>query len=118
MQAVGSAPSVSLEYNVGDGWMDFVVGETSVVLAENQSMFMRAKTSIPALASRYDRYNKFVMAGEISAADSIMYLLEPDASLSAKYNVYYGKLAPMDNNAFCYLFSSCSALATPPELPA
>ena len=95
-----------------------MVGETSVVLEENQSMAMRAKTSIPALAASESGYNKFVMAGEISASDSIMYLLEPDASLSAKYDVYYGKLAPMDNFAFCRLFSSCSALVTAPELPA
>ena len=81
-------------------------------------MMMRAKTSIPAFATSTSSYNKFVMAGEISASDSIMYLLEPDASLSAKYDVYYGKLAPMDNFAFYCLFSSCSALVTAPELPA
>ena len=34
MKAVGSAPSISLEYNVGLGWQDFIVGETSVVLEE------------------------------------------------------------------------------------
>lgn len=76
MRAVGSAPSVSLEYNVGDGWMDFVVGETSVVLAENQSMFMRAKTTNGAFSTNMFNYNRFVMSGEISASDSIMYLLD------------------------------------------
>lgn len=117
MKVGSSAPAISLEYNDGLGWKDFIVGETSVVLDENQSMFMRAKTSIPALGSE-TAWNRFVMAGEISASDSIMYLLEPDASLSAKYNVYYGKLAPMDNYAFYNLFNGCKSLISAPELPA
>lgn len=46
MVGAGGAPSVSLEYNTGDGWQDFIVGQTTVTLANvGDECFIRAKTT-------------------------------------------------------------------------
>ena len=108
MKVGSSAPEVSLEYNDGLGWKDFIVGETSVVLDENQSMFMRAKTTNSKVATDGSNYSKFVMTGEISASDSIMYLLDENGSDSATMGPY----------CFSNLFIGCTSLTTAPELPA
>jgi len=84
MQKVGSAPDVSLEYSTGDGWHDFIVGETTITLSSiGDQMVIRAKTTNSGFASSNSNYNKFVMTGKIAASDSIMYLLKNDGDLSA-----------------------------------
>ena len=111
MQAVGSAPSVSLEYSTDDGttWSDLIVGTTTVTLANvGDKMFLRAKTTNNGFASSSSNYNKFVMTGKIAASDSIMYLLKSDGDLDTIPSTY----------CFCYLFHTCTALTTAPELPA
>lgn len=52
MQKVGDAPNVSLEYSTGDGWDDFVVGETTVTLPNiGDQVVVRAKTSNSTFAT-------------------------------------------------------------------
>lgn len=87
MAAVGSAPSVSLEYNTGDGWNDFIVSSTgvegtTVTLANvGDECYIRAKTTNAGMGSGTSTYNKFVMTGKIAASNSIMYLLKNDGDL-------------------------------------
>lgn len=109
MQKVGDAPNVSLEYSTGNGWDDFVVGETTVTLPNiGDQVVVRAKTTNSTFATDLSSYNKFVMTGEVLASDSIMYLLKSDGDLSA---------IPADY-CFYHLFRDCSALTEAPELPA
>ena len=83
MRKVGSAPDVSLEYSTGDGWNDFIVGETTVTLANvGDQMVIRAKTTNSRMGSGTSTYNRFVMTGKIAASDSIMYLLKNDGELT------------------------------------
>ena len=109
MATVGSAPSVSLEYNTGDGWTDFIVGTTTVTLPNiGDQMVLRAKTTNSYFATSSSAYNRFVMTGEIAASDSIMYLLKNDGDLDTIQYMW----------VFSRLFNGCSSLTTAPELPA
>lgn len=54
MAATDAAPSVSLEYNTGDGWNDFIVGETTVTLANvGDECYIRAKTTNISTCTSY-----------------------------------------------------------------
>ena len=109
MQKVGAAPDVSLEYSTGDGWNDFIVGETTVTLPNiGDQVVMRAKTTNSRLGNAWSQYNKFVMTGKIAASDSAMYLLKSDGDLSSFSQTH----------ALKGLFDGCSSLTTSPELPA
>lgn len=108
MQAVGSAPSVSLEYSVDDGstWSPFVVGSTTVTLA-NVGYFVYLRGDNTQFATSSSNYNKFVMTGKIAASGNIMSLL--DKTMQSGFTA---------DSAFSYLFYGCTSLTTPPDLPA
>ena len=111
MTAYGSAPSVSLEYTIDNGstWSDFIVGTTTVILANvGDKMVIRAKTTNSRMGSSSSKYNKFVMTGKVAASGSIMYLLKNDGDLDTTSSQY----------CFCNLFYQCASLTTSPELPA
>ena len=110
MQAVGSAPSVSLEYSRdGSTWNDFIVGTTTVTLANvGDKMAVRAKTTNSTFSIGLANYNRFSMTGKIAASNSIMYLLKNDGDLDVISEKY----------CFRYLFNVCTSLTTAPELPA
>ena len=110
MTAVGSAPSVSLEYTTGGStWNDFIVGTTTVTLPNvGDKMWMRAKTTNTRMGSGDYDHNKFVMTGKIEASGSIMYLLKNDGDLDTIRSNY----------CFIGMFNGCSSLTTAPELPA
>ena len=110
MTAVGSAPSVSLEYSTdGSTWNDFIVGTTTVTLPNvGDNMWIRAKTTNGRFGIDYERYNHFVMTGKIAASGSIMYLSKNDGDLDT---------ISIDH-CFYNLFKGCSSLTTAPELPA
>lgn len=110
MNAVGTAPSVSLEYTTdGSTWNDFIAGTTTVTLPNvGDRMAIRAKTTNSTLATDSGKYNKFVMTGKIAAADSIMYLLKNDGDLDTISSNY----------CFSHLFYQCAAMTSTPELPA
>ena len=101
MQKWGSAPDVSLEYSTGDGWNDFIVGETTVTLPNiGDQMVMRAKTTNSGFATSWSDYNTFVMTGKIAASGSIMCLLKNDGNTNTVPSGY----------CFLYLFSNCTSL--------
>lgn len=110
MTAVGSAPSVSLEYTTdGSTWNDFIVGTTTVTLANvGDKMAVRAKTTNSGMAIRWDKYNMFVMTGKIAASNSIMYLLKNNGDLDTIGS----------SDCFNSLFFGCTSLTQAPELPA
>ena len=103
-KSTSSAPTVSLEYSTnGVTWSPFVVGSTTVTLANvDDKMWVRATSTNKAMASNHDTtYNKFVMTGQIAASGNINSLLngpDPDAVTTAPLYAYPN------------LFNGCSAL--------
>ena len=99
-----SAPTVSLEYSTdGATWSPFVVGTTTVTLANvDDKMYLRATSTNDKMAASYNtNYNYFVMTGQIAASGNINSLLngpDPDAVTTAPQYAYPN------------LFNGCSAL--------
>ena len=114
MMAMGNAPSVSLEYSTdGNTWSPFVVGTTTVTLANiGDKMYMRATGAGNAgmgsseADNKPTTYNKFVMTGKISASGNVDTLLDQNGNATITNYCYYG------------LFEECTSLTTAPELPA
>ena len=109
MQANGSAPAVSLEYSTdGNTWSPFVVGTTTVTLANiGDKMYMRATSdgNTGMGISDWD-YNQFVMTGKISASGNVDTLLDQNGN------------ATITDYCYCGLFKECTSLTSAPELPA
>lgn len=111
MQAVNSAPQVSLEYStdMGMSWSDFIVGETTVTLPNvGSAMFIRAKTTNARFAYDSGNYNNFVLTGKVAASGSIMYLLKSDGDSTTA----------LTDHCFNFLFGNQSSLTTSPDFPA
>lgn len=135
MQAVGSAPAVTLETSFdGEIWEPFTVGETTITLPNvgDKVYFRAGEGGNTALATSDTKYNNFVMAGKIAASGNIMSLLQGDAATYTLANYCFSNLfsyceslirAPelpaITLTHFCYrkMFYKCSSLATAPELP-
>ena len=75
MESVDNAgPNVSLEYSTdGNTWSSFVVGTTTVTLANiGDKVYMRATSSgNTGMGSSSSDYNQFVMNGKISASGNV-----------------------------------------------
>ena len=109
MKANGSAPSVSLEYSTdGRTWNQFVVGTTTVTLANiGDKMYMRATSAgNTGMGSSSSDYNRFVMTGKIAASGNVNTLLDQNGNATLKSYCY------------SYLFGGCESLTTAPTLPA
>ena len=79
MKKNGSAPTVSFEYSTdGNTWSPFVVGSTTVTLANiGDKMYMRAtSTGNTGIGSSTSNYNQFVMTGKIAASGNVDTLLD------------------------------------------
>ena len=109
MAANGSAPAVSLEYSTdGSTWSPFVVGTTTVTLANiGDKVYVRA-TSVgnPWMGISTSNYNKFVMTGKIAASGNVDTLLDQNGN------------ATLASYCYNYLFYGCTSLTTAPALPA
>ena len=109
-----AAPEVSLEYSTdGNTWSPFVVGTTTVELANiEDKMYVRAtsagNTGMGCYSRDYSRfiYNRFVMTGKISASGNVDTLLNKNGNATLTFACYYG------------LFEYCTSLTSAPELPA
>lgn len=81
----GQGPSVSLEYSTDKGktWNDFIVGTTTVTLANvGDKMWMRAGPSgNPGMSSGLSNINQFSTEGRFSVEGNIMSLLDPTMEL-------------------------------------
>ena len=108
MKANGSAPTVSLKYSTdGNTWSPFVVGTTTVTLANiGDKMYVRATSANTGMGSSSSNYNKFVMEGKISASGNVDTLLDQNGNATLDF--------------YCYrnLFNDCTSLTSAPELPA
>ena len=141
MEAVGTPPSVSLEYTADGGatWLPFSAsGGTTVTLTTvGQKIYLRATTDGNAsLASSAADYHRFVFTGAVSVGGNAIGLLTQDMtdfSLETPYAMaylFYGQTALVDASDFrllattisasCYrgMFYGCSAVAAVPALPA
>ena len=137
MQAVGSAPSVTLETSYdGKIWEPFTVGGTTITLPNvgDKVYFRAGEGGNPAMASSFRQYNKFsIITGRISASGNIMSLLNRDVPDSIMPNYCYSNMfyrctslvqapeLPATTLAnYCYnnMFWACTSLAQAPELPA
>ncbi|MBQ5796275.1 MAG: hypothetical protein IIW14_09825, partial [Kiritimatiellae bacterium] len=109
MEAVGTAPSISLQYSTnGKDWDDFIVGTTSVTLTNvGDIMYMRAgPNGNICMGKSTSRYNHFIMTGKIAASGDITSLLNRDTPQDY----------PSDTFALAGLFRGCTSLTEPPEL--
>lgn len=70
-------------------------------------MVLRAKTTNATFATSSSNENRFIMTGKIAASKSIMYLLKND-----------GDSDVVPDYGFTHLFTDCTALTSPPDLPA
>ena len=137
MQAVGSAPSVTLETSYdGKIWEPFTVGGTTITLPNvgDKVYFRAGEGGNTAMASSTADYNKFsIITGRIAASGNIMSLLNGDAPDSILADYCYFSLfdgctslvnAPelpattLTSYCYCYMFNGCTSLAQAPALPA
>ena len=114
MIAMGSAPTVSLEYSTdGNTWSPFVVSKegvegTTVTLANiGDKMYMRATSAgNTGMGASESDYNEFEMTGKIAASGNVNTLLNQNGNATLTNYCYYG------------LFEYCTSLTTAPALPA
>lgn len=135
MAANGSAPSVSLEYSTdGSTWSPFVVGTTTVTLANiGDKVYVRATSAgNTGMGTSTSNFNKFVMTGKIAASGNVDTLLDqngnPTLTSNCYMNLFYGcsslttapSLPATTLANYCYygMFSSCTQLTSAPTLPA
>lgn len=81
MTAVGSAPSISLEYSTdhGDTWNDFTVGSTTITLSNvGDRAHIRAKTPNAQMATADGNRNTFSITGEVEASGNLAALFNKD----------------------------------------
>ena len=135
MEAQGSAPTVSLEYSTdGRTWSPFVVGTTTVTLANiGDKVYVRATSEgNTGIGSSPTDYNKFVMTGKIAASGNVDTLLDKNGNATLTSYCYSNMFngcaslttAPtlpattLANNCYASMFQGCTSLVTAPVLPA
>ena len=100
---------ISLEYSKnGEPWKDFVIGTTTVNLADGDKVYFRGNNNSFSYTS--SDYVKFVMTGPgtIAASGNVMSLVDKTCTSTTIPNI----------DCFCKLFENCSIMTTAPELPA
>ena len=129
-----SVQTVSLEYSTdGNNWSPFVVGTTTVTLANiGDKMYMRATSAgNTGMGSSLVKYNIFVMTGKIAASGNVDTLLDQNGNATLTEYCYAHLFdgctsltsAPelpattLANNCYYYMFSGCESLTQAPELP-
>lgn len=107
MNAVGSAPSVSLEYSVDNGvnWSPFIVGTTIVTLS-NIGDNVKLKGINDRIGYTVSQYNVFNMTGEISASGDITSIING-----------VGGDETLVGRCFMRTFYDCTQLKQAPNLP-
>lgn len=98
MAANGSAPTVSLECSTdGNTWSPFVVGTTTVTLANiGDKVYVRATSAgNTGMGTSGTNYNQFVIAGKIAASGNVDTLLDQNGN------------ATLTNYCYTSLFRIC-----------
>ena len=107
VNAGGNKPD--LQYSVDEGRTWNVLPENGYVeLAEAGDRVFFKGNNPNGFSSSEEKYTQFVMSGKLLSSGSVMSLVDGEGSSTEIPNNY----------CFCNLFSRCSALLTPPELPA
>lgn len=106
------APDVSLLSSTdgGDIWEPFIVGETSFVLDEGESVCLKAGPGGNARMGSDENsnsYNRFRITGSVAASGSLESLL----------NAEYTNVTVIPSSGYMSLFYGCTGLASAPELP-
>ena len=120
MTKAGDAPAVSLETSTDNGrtWTPFIVGETTITLANvGDSVCFRAGNggtggdglNVAMANSHIDKYNKFVIRKRVAASGDISSIINRR-----------GSVLDLTGRNYCFtnLFNGCTSLTTAPELPA
>ena len=107
MNAGGNTPDVQYSIDEGKTW-NVLPGNGSVELAEEGDRVFFKGNNPNGFSSSEEKYTQFVMSGKFDASGSVMSLVDGEGSSTEIPNNY----------CFCNLFSGCSELLTPPELPA
>jgi len=141
MTAVGSAPTVNLQYcryvtatGAYSNWNTYTVG-SDITLANGDKVYFRAGSGGNTnFATSTTNYNKFTSTGNVTVSGDIMYLLSqtPATALTNEYAfacLFYnminltdasGLILPNTLSNYCYnsMFQGCSALTAAPILSA
>ena len=106
MNAVGAAPSISLEYSTdhGDTWNDFTVGSTTITLSNvGDKANIRAKSPNSVMATGENVRNTFSITGGVTVSGNLAAILNKD--------VEQGKVLDSSTNQHLRgLFRGCSNL--------
>jgi len=102
-----SLPNLKYSKN-GEPWKDFVIGTTTVILADGEKMYLRAKDTNNSFSKDSFTFVYFTMTGSIAASGNIMSLVDKTCTSTT---------IPCDE-CFCSLFMNCVSLKSAPELPA
>lgn len=110
MTAETGAPAVTLEYSTNaNDWSPFTVGSTTVTLANiGDKVWLRAGSGGNQGMTQNEKVNKFTMTGKVAASGDVMSILDGENELTAIPTA----------NCFYKLFSDCTSLVSPPDLPA
>lgn len=102
--AVGSVPTISLEYSTdGTTWQSYTIGDTITLAAVNDFVMFRGNNT--TMATSTSNYHKFVMSGSIATSGDITSLING-----------VGGIAALQSYSFCNLFRSCAAMTTIPNI--
>ena len=136
MAKIGSFDSLpNLKYSKnGEPWKDFVIGTTTVNLADGEKMYLRAKDTNNSFSKDEFIFVYFTMTGSIAASGNIMSLVDKTCTSTTIpcdwcFNKLFWKCislksAPelpattLTENCYSGMFQSCSNLTVAPELPA
>ncbi len=121
LQRIGSAPTVSLEYSLGDDdqWDAYQFGSDPIELSPGQFVRFRAPADGVNVhfASESSKCHQFAFTGKVAIGGDILSLLYKDPTGK---KAFPGSSTWQFGYLFCYrgMFSGCSAMETAPSLPA
>lgn len=108
LNKVGYLSSVNYKYSTdGSNWEQYSIGSTITLSNNGDKVYFKGSHG----SQSNQRYMQFVMSGLISASGNVNSMLSEDFE-----NIT--DLTPYGSSALFYLFCKCTALTTPPKLPA
>ena len=103
----GNTPDIQYSIDEGKTWNVLSENGSVELEAEGDRVFFKG-INPEGFSSSEQKYSQFMMSGKIEASGSVMSLIDGEGTSTVIPNDY----------CFCNLFARCSALLTPPELPA
>ena len=103
----GNQPDVQYSVDEGKTWNTLSENGSVELMEVGDRVFFKG-SNLNGFSSSEEKYTQFVMSGKFGASGSVMSLIDETGNSTLIPNDY----------CFCNLFFKCSALLTPPELPA